>query len=176
MFKNNKFLITSAVAMLLSPIAVTGVNSAVVYADNEVSANQIYSEGLSEVSFTNKEYFDYVASQGEDVSEYINNPDYNPNEINTLVKDVSMLRSASDSYTVTISKSVLEHAKNIGILAGATYLGNQFGTGVAVATVILEYVLGLGSIPGNLQVTITKVPNGPNPTDFNYLPTNYVWV
>lgn len=128
--------------------------------------------------FTNKEFFETAKNMGYAVEEPTNNPNYDPNEVNTIVIDttassgIAFRSSILDQTTATISSSVLNTIKDLGVVAGTALLALHVPDW-SVASSVASYIGTKAEIKSDLQVTMVhqRTMNGSQ-----WVVTGYKWV
>lgn len=175
MFKQ-KLLLSSAVAFLLSPIAVTGVQATTVQPNDSITQHVSEGQKITEYySFTNHEFFETAKELGYDLEEPINDPNYDPNELNTIQPVTTSFRSGSilDQTTVTLSPEVVNKVKNIGVGAGSLILAAKLPGGWKLAPQIANVIISQVDATRPLQVSLVlqRTANGAQ-----WFATGYQWV
>lgn len=96
---------------------------------------------------------------GYDVEEPVNDPEYNPNQVNTFKIGTATSRTISpssailDQTTATISSSVLNTIKDLGVVAGTAALA-FFVPDLSIASAVMQYVGTQAEIQNDLQLTM----------------------
>lgn len=189
--KFKKILIIGSTALMLTPL-VTSIfpRSRVQASENDTNSIKVYNnqEDTQEITFTNTEFFESGRSLGYDVEEPIDDPNYNPNEVNTIIVDTSanalskdMVFSTNNStildrQVVTISQSVVNSVKNVGATAGAAILALYVPGGFAAAGTIAAAIVNEVDINRDLQITMIRQQTGATPRESRWFVIDYSWV
>ena len=129
-------------------------------------------------TFTNAEFFETAREMGYNVDEPVDDPEYNPNQVNTV--EIGTANSGAiapaailDQNTVTLSQEVVNTVKDVGSSIGAAILSSLIPGGWAAAPTIAATIINEPTITNDLQITMVlqQTMNGSQ-----WFATNYQWV
>lgn len=177
-FSWKKMVASTGVAALLAGVVAPGVSASV--QEDEIIEEAVGQENVEHgtYTFTNAEFFETVREMGYDIEEPVNDPEYNPNQVNTIeigtTNSESAFRSSAilDQTTTTISSSVLNTIKDLGVVAGTAALA-FYVPSTSVASAVAQYIGTQAEIQNDLQLTMVhqRTMNGTQ-----WVVTNYQWV
>lgn len=128
---------------------------------SEKSTNIELTEEVAQgtYTFTNADFYETARNMGYDVEEPVDDPNYDPNQVNSITigtdsSGIGIRSSILDTSTTIISSSVANSVKNVGSVAGAAILAVYLPGKWAAIPSIVSAIINETTITRDLQINM----------------------